>query len=183
MGKHDRRAHNEFESQHNPNLGSIVACKRCSGLVCCGVLRQGGPIEPPYLTQTDVDEIEYYTGLDRKDFTVKKINPHTGNEVYIMQTKTNGGCAFLDSKNGKCRIYSFRPIDCRLFPLDIQYVEGKYYWALFGYNRCSITQDDLKCLLEYREEALELFGDEILDFATIPVPGMEEIGYKLLMEV
>ncbi|HEX8737695.1 MAG TPA: YkgJ family cysteine cluster protein [Pyrinomonadaceae bacterium] len=40
-------------------------------------------------------------------------------------------CAFLDRQTGKCRIYDARPLDCRLFPLDIIEEDGEYYWCVF----------------------------------------------------
>jgi Fe-S-cluster containining protein len=40
-------------------------------------------------------------------------------------------CAFLDRRTGKCRIYDARPLDCRLFPLDIIEEDGEYYWCVF----------------------------------------------------
>lgn len=39
-------------------------------------------------------------------------------------------CTFLD-KQGKCKIYDIRPLDCRLFPLDIIEQDGEYYWCVF----------------------------------------------------
>ncbi len=40
-------------------------------------------------------------------------------------------CVFLDRQTGKCRIYEARPLDCRLFPLDIVEQDGEYYWCVF----------------------------------------------------
>lgn len=40
-------------------------------------------------------------------------------------------CAFLERRTGKCRIYDIRPLDCRLFPLDIVEEGGEYYWCVF----------------------------------------------------
>ncbi len=39
-------------------------------------------------------------------------------------------CAFLNEA-GKCKIYSLRPLDCRLFPLDVIESDGAYYWCVF----------------------------------------------------
>jgi Fe-S-cluster containining protein len=39
-------------------------------------------------------------------------------------------CVFLD-REGKCSIYDLRPLDCRLFPLDIIEENGEYYWCVF----------------------------------------------------
>ena len=39
-------------------------------------------------------------------------------------------CKFLDSE-GNCTIYKQRPLDCRLYPLDIIEENNNYYWCLF----------------------------------------------------
>ena len=165
------------------NKGNISACKRCSGYICCGNIREGGPIEPPFLTASDIVTIEYYSGLKKEQFSKAKINPVTNNKIYIMDTKKSGGCTFFNKQNGKCKIHSFRPMDCRLFPLDIELIEKKYFWALFNCKSCDLSPNDLQSLLSYKNEALEILGDELHDYATIPVPGMNKIGYKIFKEI
>lgn len=166
------------------NIGSIGACKACSGLDCCGLLTEGGIIEPPYLLKRDIKDIEYYTGLSSDAFAVKKLNPHTGNFVFIMKTNERGGCVFFNQRTGLCDIYNCRPVDCRLFPLDIRWIDNRYYWALFRYPKCHRSiSDDLKYLLDFRTQALFYLADELMDYATFPVPGMEKIGYTILEEL
>jgi len=43
-------------------------------------------------------------------------------EGFIRLKNRDGHCVFLDVESCKCRIYEFRPIGCRLYP--IVYVEG-----------------------------------------------------------
>ncbi|MFH1769219.1 MAG: YkgJ family cysteine cluster protein [Parcubacteria group bacterium] len=166
------------------NIGSISACKACSGLDCCGLLTEGGIIEPPYLLKRDIEDIEYYTGLSSDAFAAKKLNPRTGNFVFIMKTNERGGCVFFNQRTGLCDIYNCRPVDCRLFPLDIRLIDNRYYWALFRYPKChGSISDDLKYLLDFRTQALFYLADELMDYATFPVPGMEKIGYTILEEL
>jgi len=160
--------------------GVIDACRDCSGLHCCGICSEGGVIEPPYLARYDIEKIEYFTGLKKEQFANEKKNPVTGNTMFTIKTKENEGCLFFDEEYGKCRIHSYRPMDCRLFPLDIRMREGNYCWALFKYKRCRIKKHDIISLLEFRDKALLILGDELRDYATYPVPGMEKIGYKIL---
>lgn len=173
--------------QSESRKGSIEACKKCSGVVCCGIVKEGGIIEPPYLTEHDIKQIEYFTGLRKEQFTVERENPVTGNIVFIMDTVENEGCIFFNKNKGRCEIYSFRPIDCRLFPLDCisssNKVKTDYYWALYKFERCRLSKKDLSSLLEYKEEALKLICSEIHDFATYPLPEMEKIGFKKLLKV
>jgi Fe-S-cluster containining protein len=173
---------NDIKLAHNS--GAIKACKGCSGLDCCGLLTEGGIIEPPYLLKKDIDNIEYSTGLSSDAFAVKRLNPHTGNFVFIMKTHKRGGCVFFNQKTGLCDIYNCRPIDCRLFPLDIRRINSQYYWALFRYPRClGSISDDIKDILKFRNDALSYLSEDILDYATFPVPGMEKIGYNILEEI
>jgi len=44
----------------------------------------------------------------------------------------DGPCHLLS--NAGCRFYAERPLDCRLFPLDIIEEEGDYWWVL--YDEC-----------------------------------------------
>lgn len=166
------------------DAGTISACKVCSGLDCCGLLKQGGIVEPPYLHKKDIEAIEYYTGFPLDAFATRRLNPHTGNFVFIMKTDEGGGCVFFNRRTGLCDIHNCRPVDCRLFPLDIRKIDNKYYWALFRYPKChrKITED-LKNLLDFRVHALSYLADEIMDYATYPVPGMEKIGYDILEEL
>lgn len=174
---------NSFPDIHSGHYdGKINACKQCSGINCCGILEEGGNLEPPYLTNFDIQKIEYFTGLLKGQFATERINPLTGNLIYKMRIKPNQGCIFFDQNEGKCEIFSYRPMDCRLFPLDIEFFNETYYWALFKYG-CDISQTDLDHLLNYKDIALKILGDELHDYATYPVPGMSKIGYELLMEV
>ncbi len=165
------------------NGGAIAGCKDCSGTTCCGIVKENGIIEPPYLTEYDLQNIIYFTGLDLHQFAVQKINPVTDHIIHMMRTENNSGCIFFDRINGKCQIHSFRPMDCRLFPLDIEFANGKYYWALYRYGGCRLREGDLGSLLSYSTVALQILGDELHDYATIPVPGMNTVGYEIQAEV
>ena len=40
-------------------------------------------------------------------------------------------CKFLDKK-GRCSIHDQRPIDCRLWPFDIEKKNNKFYWVYYN---------------------------------------------------
>ncbi|MBF0564830.1 MAG: YkgJ family cysteine cluster protein [Nitrospirae bacterium] len=48
--------------------------------------------------------------------------------------KKSSWCPYL-SKNG-CSIYEYRPIGCRLFPLEVIYRDEKLYWMRFSAEHC-----------------------------------------------
>jgi Fe-S-cluster containining protein len=175
---------NILEARQRGENGSINRCKSCSGIDCCGILCEGGEIEPPFLSSYDIEKIEYFSGLKKEQFAEERINPITSHTIHLMKTSPHKGCIFFNNRTGLCDIYAFRPIDCRLFPLDIRFVQGRYLWALFKYSRCgSGIEQDLSQLMQYRTEALEILRMDIHDYSTFPVPGMERIGYKLLDEI
>lgn len=87
---------------------------------------------------------------------------------------------FFDRSSGHCKIHAFRPVDCRLFPLDIRKIDGAYHWVQHNYPHCNLSREDDARLLTYGAQALSLLEDELEDFATVPLPGMAEIGYQTL---
>ncbi|HIQ03356.1 MAG TPA: YkgJ family cysteine cluster protein [Desulfurococcales archaeon] len=61
------------------------------------------------LTRSDIDRIKRL-GFKENYFTVYRNGiPHLKN--------VNGHCVFLDPETGMCRIYKYRPLGCRLYPL------------------------------------------------------------------
>ena len=165
--------------------GAIKACKKCSAIDCCGVVKEGGEVEPPYLTQYDIAQIEFFTGLKKEQFANVKRNPVTKKPLYLLRTNQDSGCIFFNADEGKCRIYSLRPIDCRLFPFDVEIVGNEYYWAFFKYKKCSdnVDAEDMRSLHLFKKRALMIFGDELRNYATQPVPGMQKVGYELLERI
>lgn len=163
------------------NNGSLDACRNCSGSKCCGNIRHGGTIEPPFLTSFDVERIARFAGLKPDDFSDEIVNPHTGNPVRFLKTTSKEGCHFLEA--GRCNIHDLRPIDCRLFPLDVKQVASEMKWVIYDYRHCELTKRDIGLLMEQRAPALELLGGELLDYATVPTPGMMEIQYKVIAPV
>lgn len=182
MNSRDIRNYSQ-ESKISKCDGRISACKQCSGVHCCGVLVEGGTLEPPYLTKQDIENIQYFTGLKIDQFAIRRTNPVTGNTFHKIKVKPNQGCVFFDQNEGKCEIHAYRPMDCRLFPLDIEFRDGKYYWSLFRYVYCNLSKDDWNHLMEYKDIALQILGSELHDYATNPVPGMVKVGYQILTEV
>ncbi len=171
--------------------GTIDACKKCSGFDCCGIVKESGIIEPPFLSKYDITQIECHTGLTKDQFAVQRKNPVTGNLIFIMKTDEKEGCIFFNRNKGKCEIYSFRPVDCRIFPLDCRVFspdsdndDNQYYWALYNFKQCSgLSKRDLSSLMEYKEIVRNILGDEMHDFATYPLPEMERIGFKKLLRL
>ena len=91
-----------------------------------------------------------------------------GESVTAIKKKENSTeCVFWNSSTGGCKIYEFRPMDCRLYPFDIQYVDGSYHWIVYSCNEnsdwswseiqlksleCSVGFDDLMTNIDFFSE-------------------------------
>ncbi len=65
---------------------------------------------------------EEYPQMDNFGKTVKEID----SIAFIMNSTA---CKY--ARENKCYLYADRPLDCRLFPLDIIEEDGKYWWGIF----------------------------------------------------
>ena len=92
-----------------PALKSVFPfCKGCpADSNCC----TGKTVDLPVLTPKDVGLICRKTGLAPRQFCLPT------RDVLSTMRSRKGVCYFY--KQGKCSIYRFRPVDCRLFPFDV----------------------------------------------------------------
>jgi hypothetical protein len=130
---------------------------------------------------SDIKAISELTRLHETEFVEARINPETGNSVLFVSPPEGSGCRFHDTASGNCTIYSARPIDCRLYPLDILFKDGSYYWILWQY--CEITQNDLEALLVYGEAMLPLITEHVHDYATVPLETMDNNPYQIIRQI
>lgn len=169
---------NLAKAHSNLDHACLDACVDCSGSKCCGAISYGGLIEPPFLTTFDIIQIEKGLGLNPDAFSDLRLNPNTGNKVRFLKTNPNGGCGYLDS--GRCIIHSFRPVDCRLFPMDIRKLDGENKWVLYHFQHCELSESDLSLLKSQMPPALTILGNEVDDYASVPVPGMINLRYMII---
>ncbi|MGA9998012.1 MAG: YkgJ family cysteine cluster protein [Pyrinomonadaceae bacterium] len=89
------------------DLDFDAVCENCMGR-CCHL---------PWLSKEEIYLAHQFPGSTK----------FIGETAFFMD---HNRCVFLDQK-GKCSIYAQRPLDCRLFPLDIIEEDGEYYWCVF----------------------------------------------------
>ena len=77
---------------------SCMACGQC----CIGTEME--------LLPEDIDRLEAL-GYRLEDFAVR------GRDGVWRLRNINGHCVFYDEESKKCKIYEYRPIGCRLYPL------------------------------------------------------------------
>ena len=80
------------------------------------------------------------------------------------------GCAFF--ANGQCEIYEDRPIDCRLFPVDIREErDGTLVWIV--YTRLCPAGFDRTGFLEHAERLLPALQGHAREYARMDTRGMD----------
>jgi len=110
-----------------------------------------------------------------------------GKKVNTIRKKNHSTiCTFWDEDKKNCSIYNNRPFDCRMYPFDIYFIDGKYRWIVYSCN----PESDWKWseahlqMLEKDErfieviENIKIFSDlsELKSF-------QREIPYTVLREV
>lgn len=101
---------------------SSAICAECRGPNCC-------EMDPPFLTERDVQAIVNFTGLNVDQFSeVQDIHQRP---IHRMRQSSTRHCYFYDQESHRCRIYESRPVDCRLFPLDIARIQNRDTWILY----------------------------------------------------
>ena len=153
-------------------LGTYKFCEECptSGN-CCSRVRPNGEVDSPVLFPKDLEKIEEYTGENINSFSL--VRNELGDSLRFLKTGTNG-CYF--HQEGKCGIYQVRPLDCRLFPLDvIKTPDGRI--ALIAYTRLCPVGFDPKEHIEQAKKLLPELGENIYAYAGMDLPGMDKEPY------
>ena len=151
---------------------SPVFCNGC-GFCCQGEL--DGLIERPFLTPHDIENIVKETGLQESDFvdnvSISVVSPvaefakNSGSDIKVIRTK-GSGCMFFDDETRRCKIYHSRPLDCRLFPLDVAKEDDKYY-LIFYTDVCPVDPDLIgECIQPAMDEILPLLKDYMREYST-----------------
>ena len=132
----------------------------------------------PFLTESDVDRIKSSTNFREGEFSETKI---TKSKKRYRKIKTGnlGNCMFYDHEKALCTIYSARPVDCQLFPLDIHQIDGIYYWIL--YEICPLSEVVVSKNIDYAEEFfLPQLKKYLEQYAEYDFPLFDENRWKII---
>lgn len=155
-------------------------CQNCSGHRCCGILKKE---DAPYLTTHDIKLLKTIPNFKTSNFINKNIHPVIGKTFYSLSIK-NKLCGFFNQKTGRCNIYQYRPLDCRLFPLSIHKENNKYFLIL--YNHCQLNKKQIQQLIEYAESEilpiLRLSKLDLENYATLPIDS-SWAGWQKIKEI
>src|SRR5262249_45758353 len=137
-------------------------------------------LAPPFLGYRDRQRLKRLDDVIPEKHFVERRNPKSG-EPYFQLGDGNGcdGCNFFDSETGNCTVYKFRPLDCKLFPLTVDFQQDKLMWIAY-LCPClpAVSDHDLQRFMEYAERRiLPLFTREDLWlYARLPGDKMYEEG-------
>jgi uncharacterized protein len=155
-------------------------CDSCSSQGCCT------DSSVPLVFSTDFEALKSIgkTG----DRYIQELNIK-GKTVKALKKKANSSdCVFWDEKEKRCTVYQQRPFDCRAYPFDILFLEGKFHWIVYSCNPNSDWRWSEKYLeaLE-RDMAINKIFDEVTTFAdntdlTLPNES-KKTPYLVLREV
>ena len=101
-------------------------CGNCTHQSCCTNFTR------PVVFSHDLADLASIGKHSSKFIQKIKIN---GKDVNVIK-KRNGSkeCIFWDSESKLCSIYEKKPFDCRAYPFDIRFIEGKYRWIVYSCN-------------------------------------------------
>jgi Fe-S-cluster containining protein len=157
---------------------SLPVCAQCRGPNCC-------EIAPPFLTDQDVRNIANSTGLTASQFAEVR-HDDRGQPVYRMKQSGARKCHFYSPESRKCGIYENRPLDCRLFPLDIARLAGRFVWIL--YTSCPLDtplakEAALEMVASAEEVLLPQLGKNLEAYARCSMTSFEQGHWVELREV
>ena len=79
----------------------------------------------------------YIFNAEKRNFRVEDVLSIKTGVHYLKRTEENQ-CVFFDNEKGRCKIYSKRPLACRIYPLDLMKLDGELWWV--AYPECPIMK-------------------------------------------
>lgn len=155
-------------------LFNEIGSKKCNECQCpCCTLNI-----PPFLTSEDISRIISQENIPFKDFVEKK-NRQDGKNVYYAKTYNNKNCIFYNKKTKKCGIYISRPVDCRLFPLDIIKLKNEYYWI--NYDICKVSKKISNEIIEYANKNILPLLSKYIDIYSTEITSLWSEGKGVIV--
>ena len=105
-------------------------CEGCSA--CCHHMGKSVILDP-----LDLHRLSVGLGMEAARLLEGPVELSVTDGMVLPNLKMDGkeeGCRFL-SEEGRCRVHTFRPGLCRLFPLG-RYYEGERFWYFLQVHEC-----------------------------------------------
>ena len=104
----------------------VSLCSTCTSTCCESV--DAPPVFPndiKKLKQIGKDTSEYLNYLDLGEGRVW---------TSIKKQKDSNFCKFYDQEKKLCTIYEHRPLDCKMYPFDIGFIDKEPWWYVYSCN-------------------------------------------------
>lgn len=150
-------------------IKQFVAQEFCLGCEGCCRFTEADTVWSPYLLDSDIQELlqNHIPPLTMTPNRRIRLIPHPQGEGNFtpLETITREGesltgfiCAFFDTADNKCKIYSYRPFECQLYPFLINRNLDKVFLAVD--LRCPFIGEktESKEFKEYVNELLRILN-------------------------
>jgi len=65
---------------------------------------------------------------------IKRIKINNKHIVSIKKKENTTRCIYLNDETNRCTIYESRPMDCKMYPFDILFINNAYHWIAYSCN-------------------------------------------------
>lgn len=105
----------------------------------------------------------------------------SGTKLKQIRKKSDGQCIFW---NAGCEIYNNRPFDCRIFPFDVDYINGEFYWIVYSCNKDSDWKWAEEHLRQLEQDPMwHNRKNYLMIFNEAPYSYPEKVPYTILRKV
>ncbi len=104
-----------------------------------------------------------------------------------LTSKEDGSC-ILQDRQGACAQYSLRPFECRIFPLDVKLIGGRYHWIVWDICPLVPLLDIEGLVEEFEHSLLPAYPDDYIQryvdyHKTDQPPKYASLEYRVLSPV
>jgi len=135
---------------NNDKFSFESLCSTCTNSCCHG-------IDCPPVFPNDLNKLAKI-GKNTDDFIQILTITESKKLMQIKRKPNSDECIFFDSEKNHCGIYEHRPLDCQMYPFDINVIKGEPWWVVLSCNPNSDwawTESHLE-KLESKPELIEL---------------------------
>lgn len=153
--------------------GSIAMCAVCPAANnCCSRVNAAHGVDAPIAFQHEVDAIVRATGQAPATFAIA-----VDSSPYSWLKSTPDGCVFL--RAARCTIYKDRPLDCRIFPLDLVCLpDGRIAWI--AYTSVCPTDYNTTALLQAAKGLFCSSAEYMAAYANARTPLLDQHAFEIL---
>jgi len=116
----------EGKLSKNDSYSYEPLCSSCTESCCYSV-------DCPPLFPNDLKKLDKI-GKNNSDYVqILKLN-ETQQLKQIKRKPNTNECIFFDKEKNGCGIYEHRPLDCEIYPFDVDVIDGVAWWVVYSCN-------------------------------------------------